>query len=169
MKVRVKFRRWDADYAAPGTALRKPAVEDPLQAERWQHPPRYEVSNPPKSARPEKVVAIREEPPPQLAEVLPIRPGIPGAAPSGAKDEDLTPAELVQGLTHILNPASVFALALGLWRLGADLGATSPFALSDGPFSHWQVWMVVAGGLQAIGFALRKHCGSSDSGPKSAA
>ncbi len=156
MKVRVKFRRWDADYPAAGAALRKPVIEDPLQAERWQYPPRYEVNSPAKSERPEKVVAIREQPQVQLAEVLPIRPGMPG----GAKDEDLTPAELVQGLTHILNPASVFSLALGLWRLGADLGLTNPFALSDGPFSHWQVWMVVAGGLQAIGFALRKRCGS---------
>jgi hypothetical protein len=163
MKVRVKFRRWDADYPVTGSALRKPAVEEPLEAERWQYPPRYEVNRPAKSERLEKVVAIRGEPEVQLAEVLPIRPG----RTRGTKDDDLTPAELVQGLTHILNPASVFALALGLWRLGADLGLTSPFALSDGPFSHWQVWMFAAGGLQAIGFALRKRCGSADCGPRS--
>ena len=164
MKVRVKFRRWEADYPATGSALRKPLIEEPLEAERWQSPPRYEVNRPAKSERLDKVVAIREEPEVQLAEVLPIRPG----KPSGSKDDDLTPAELVQGLTHILNPASVFALALGLWRLGADLGLTNPFALSDGPFSHWQVWMFAAGGLQAIGYALRKRCLSTGSDPKSA-
>jgi len=164
MKVRVKFRRWEADYPATGSALRRPFTEEPLDAERWQYPPRYEVNRPATPEKPDKVVAIREEPEVQLAEVLPIRPG----KPSGSRDEDLTPAELVQGLTHILNPASVFALALGLWRLGADLGVTNPFALSDGPFSHWQVWMVAAGGLQAIGYALRKRCGSTGSGPKSA-
>lgn len=164
MKVRVKFRRWDADYPATGTALRQSSIEETPPAGRWQHPPRYEVTNPPKHGRPEKVVAIREEPQVQLAEVLPIRPGLPG----GTKDENLTPAELVQGLTHILNPASVFALSLGLWRLGADLGVTGPFALADGPFSHWQLWMVAAGGLQAIGFALRKRCDSTGNGPNSA-
>jgi hypothetical protein len=150
MKVKVRLRRWDADYITHGAAVRKPVPEPEVEAARWQHPPRYEVRE---LDRAEKVVSIREQPEVQMAEILPIRP----AEVRAGKVEDLTPAELVQGLTHILNPASAFFLALGMWRLGADMGLTSEFALSEGPLSHWQVWIAAAGGLQAIGVALRKR------------
>jgi hypothetical protein len=44
----------------------------------------------------------------------------------------------------LLSPASAVAVALALWRLGADLGWTAQFAISSGLFSHWQVWMALS-------------------------
>ena len=47
-----------------------------------------------------------------------------------------------------LPPTAVLALAFGLWRLGTDLGWTHAFPVGDGLFSHWIVWIALAGGLQ---------------------
>jgi len=49
----------------------------------------------------------------------------------------------------LINPVALLALALGLWRLTSDIGWTSTFLVSDGLFSHWQVWIVLALGLKA--------------------
>ncbi len=43
-----------------------------------------------------------------------------------------------------LGLASVLALVFGLWRVGADLGWAGQFVISDGLFSHWQVWIALA-------------------------
>src|SRR5580700_9237023 len=51
-------------------------------------------------------------------------------------------------LPALLTPASVTALVLGLWRVSADLGWTGEFLIANGFFSHWQVWIALAIGLQ---------------------
>jgi hypothetical protein len=58
-------------------------------------------------------------------------------------------AELAPLLAALLTPASVVALTLAFWRLGADLSWTGQFAITAGMFSHWQVWMALAVGLQS--------------------
>src|SRR4051812_27677675 len=58
------------------------------------------------------------------------------------------------GLASLLTPASLMALVLGFWRLGADLNITGAFAISRGIFSHWQVWMALAIVMQAAAIVL---------------
>lgn len=55
-----------------------------------------------------------------------------------------------------LRPASVVALVLALWRLGADLGLTADFIISGGLFSHWQVWMMLAFVLKITGSLINR-------------
>jgi hypothetical protein len=57
----------------------------------------------------------------------------------------------------LLTPAAVMALALGVWRLGADLNWAGEFAISRGLFSHWQVWIAVAGLLQTCASILNRY------------
>ncbi len=57
-------------------------------------------------------------------------------------------------LPALLTPAAVVALVLGLWRVSADLGWTEEFLISNGFFSHWQVWIALAIGLQAAATSL---------------
>jgi hypothetical protein len=61
------------------------------------------------------------------------------------------------GLASILTPLSMMALVLGFWRLGADLNLTGQFAISQGMFSHWQVWMAVAIVMQAVAIILSRY------------
>ena len=61
---------------------------------------------------------------------------------------DLFEKQLVNVLIILLTPASMIALVFGIWRVGADLGFTGTFVISDGFFSHWQVWLALAGGLK---------------------
>ena len=49
------------------------------------------------------------------------------------------------------------ALALALWRLGYDLSWTKRFAIPDGLFSHWQLWMALAVLFQVIAAKLQRH------------
>lgn len=50
-------------------------------------------------------------------------------------------------LLHLLKPASMAFFVLAAWRFAQDLGWTADFVISEGTFSHWQVWA-------ALGFAL---------------
>jgi hypothetical protein len=57
----------------------------------------------------------------------------------------------------LLTPAAVLSFALGLWRLGCDLNWTGRFAISEGVFSHWQVWFAIAAVLQACASILDRY------------
>ena len=57
----------------------------------------------------------------------------------------------------LLTPAVLTAGALGAWKLAADLRMAGQFAITDGLFSHWQVWLAVAGTLQLAVIALTRY------------
>jgi hypothetical protein len=44
-----------------------------------------------------------------------------------------------------------------VWRLSADLKWAGEFAISRGLFSHWQVWIAVAGVLQTCASILNRY------------
>jgi len=67
-----------------------------------------------------------------------------------------TAANLVVALS---TPVALVALVLALWRLTADLGWTDAFFISDGLFSHWQVWIVLAAFLKIGVSALATKAG----------
>jgi hypothetical protein len=60
-------------------------------------------------------------------------------------------------LASLLTPAAVMACVLTLWRLAADLNATGQFPITDGLFSHWQVWLTVAASLQSSAILLNRY------------
>jgi hypothetical protein len=64
---------------------------------------------------------------------------------------------LALALAALLTPASVMAAVLAFWRLAADLKATGQFPISDGLFSHWQVWLAAAASLQLSAFVLERY------------
>lgn len=72
---------------------------------------------------------------------------------------DLFDKQLANVLIILLTPVSMIALVFGLWRVGSDLGWTGAFVISDGFFSHWQVWLALAGALRlaASRLQLRVH------------
>jgi hypothetical protein len=49
------------------------------------------------------------------------------------------------------------ACVLGFWRLAADLDWTSGFGITTGPFSHWQVWMVLAVIILLVALRLNRY------------
>jgi len=57
----------------------------------------------------------------------------------------------------VLRPTALAALACGVWRLGIDLGWTQDFFISQGLFSHWQVWFVLALGMISGAGFLGRH------------
>jgi len=57
----------------------------------------------------------------------------------------------------LLTPAAVGASILGLWRIAADLKWTSEFAIPNGFFSHWQVWLAAAALLQLCSHLLGRY------------
>jgi hypothetical protein len=60
-------------------------------------------------------------------------------------------------LASLLTPAGVMACVLTLWRLAADLSFTGQFPITDGLFSHWQVWLTVAATLQFSAIVLNRY------------
>jgi hypothetical protein len=57
-------------------------------------------------------------------------------------------------LVALLTPAALVALAMGLWRVSADLDWASAFPITDGFFSHWQVWIALSVALKILSSAL---------------
>ena len=69
--------------------------------------------------------------------------------------------QLALALGSLLTPGSLMATALAVWRLGADLNWTGQFAIADGLFSHWQVWIGMAVAMQ-LGAVLLNRYGRDD-------
>lgn len=69
-------------------------------------------------------------------------------------DAQVLSRQLADILVVLLTPAAVTALVMGLWRLGTDLGWAGAFFISEGFFSHWQVWIALSIGLKAMGSML---------------
>jgi hypothetical protein len=47
----------------------------------------------------------------------------------------------------LLTPSALLAFTMSFWILASDLRWTGDFFLSHGLFSHWQVWLCIAGVL----------------------
>src|SRR5271170_1643060 len=60
-------------------------------------------------------------------------------------------------LASLLTPLAVMACVLTLWRLAADLNVTGQFPITEGLFSHWQVWVTVATALQFSAILLNRY------------
>ena len=57
----------------------------------------------------------------------------------------------------LLPPPAFLAGVLGAWRIAADLKWTNSFAIPSGIFSHWQVWIAGAIGLQLCARILNRY------------
>jgi hypothetical protein len=62
--------------------------------------------------------------------------------------------QLANVLVALLTPAALVALALGIWRVCADLGWAGAFVITGGFFSHWQVWIALSIALKLLSSAL---------------
>jgi hypothetical protein len=72
---------------------------------------------------------------------------------SGVPDPVVTS---VAATAFLLTGASVLAGALGAWRFGADHGWTNSFFITDGLFSHYQLWFAAATGAQMTAVLLKR-------------
>jgi hypothetical protein len=70
-------------------------------------------------------------------------------------------------MASLLTPAAVMACVLAFWRLAADLNATGQFPIADGLFSHWQLWLALAGSLQFCATVLNRYGKPEATIPKS--
>jgi hypothetical protein len=52
--------------------------------------------------------------------------------------------QLALAASSLLIPASLMAFVLAVWRLMADMSYASEFAIGEGIFSHWHVWVFIA-------------------------
>lgn len=67
--------------------------------------------------------------------------------------------QLAAAAAALLTPLAVVAAVLAVWRIGADIGLTGAFAIQGGVFSHWQVWVGVACGLEVLAMGLNRYGG----------
>jgi hypothetical protein len=67
------------------------------------------------------------------------------------------PRRFAAGLAGLLTPAAVLTAAVAAWGIAADLNLTGRFAISAGPFSHWEVWLAMAAALQFCAQLLNRY------------
>lgn len=65
-------------------------------------------------------------------------------------------------MASLLVPVAVMASVLGIWRLAADLKMAGDFAIPNGLFSHWQVWIASALVLAFLSRLLNRYGRSND-------
>ena len=65
-------------------------------------------------------------------------------------------------MASLLVPVAVMASVLGVWRLAADLKIAGDFAIPNGLFSHWQVWIASAVVLLLVARVLNRYGRSDD-------
>jgi len=73
-----------------------------------------------------------------------------GAKPRGQR-------RFAAGVAGLLTPAAVLAAALGLWGIAAELNWSGSFAIPQGFFSHWEVWLGGASVLQLCAYLLNRY------------
>jgi len=71
-------------------------------------------------------------------------------------EEVVTVEEMAAAMASLLTPAFALILAMTLWRLGQDLGFANNFFVSEGVWSHWQVWLALAVAVQALSIRLNR-------------
>jgi hypothetical protein len=76
----------------------------------------------------------------------------PNGLSSGFQETALATAAL-------LTPSALIAFTMALWSIAADLHWLSEFFIARGPFSHWQVWLIVAGAL-ILAARVLERCGA---------
>ena len=67
-------------------------------------------------------------------------------------------------VSSLMTPLALMAWALGCWRIAADLNWTGAFAITQGLFSHWQVWIAMAIAVQFAAFLLHRYARGEDYG-----
>src|SRR5882672_9659726 len=60
-------------------------------------------------------------------------------------------------LASLLTPAAVMADVLAGWRIAADLNIARQFPISEGFYSHWQVWVVAAAVVHLGAIVLNRY------------
>jgi hypothetical protein len=103
-----------------------------------------------RSLRATNVVEFRPTAPPTAA---PAEPGV------------VTNEEIAAGLAALLSPVAAVFFTIACWRLGQDLGVASNFFIVDGPFSHWQVWLTLAGLIFGASGLLNRMARKDDDTP----
>jgi hypothetical protein len=64
--------------------------------------------------------------------------------------------ELAAVAASLITPTCVMAYVLAFWRLAADMGLAGDSGL-QGPLAHWQIWIILAVGLQVTQRILNKR------------
>ena len=67
-------------------------------------------------------------------------------------------------MSSLMTPLALMAGALGFWRIAADLHWAGEFAIAQGIFSHWQVWIALAIAVQLFALLLHRYAGAGDYG-----
>lgn len=65
--------------------------------------------------------------------------------------------EAIELTVHLLKPASLAAFVLAIWRFASDLGWTSDFLVSEGIFSHWQIWAALGVAMLSVHAQLTRR------------
>jgi hypothetical protein len=64
---------------------------------------------------------------------------------------------LAAGAAGLLTPAALVVGALGIWNLCSEFGIAGEFAIREGVFSYWQVWVILAGVIEGISILLHRY------------
>lgn len=67
-------------------------------------------------------------------------------------------------LSSLMTPLALMAATLACWRIAADLRWAGQFAIANGMFSRWQVWVAIAVGVQFAAFMLHRYARREDYG-----
>jgi hypothetical protein len=68
-------------------------------------------------------------------------------------------------VASVLTLIAICLAVFGVWRVAEDLGWAGDFVITEGLFSHWQVWIGAAILLQWIAFRLLAYARTSGPDP----
>ncbi len=69
---------------------------------------------------------------------------------------------LALAVAALLPALALTAGMLAAWRIAADMNLAGGFAITNGLFSHWQVWIGAAALLELCAYALNRYGKSED-------
>jgi hypothetical protein len=60
-------------------------------------------------------------------------------------------------VSSLMTPIALAGWTLGGWSVAASMNWSGDFPISEGLFSHWQVWVALAIAVQFVAFLLQRY------------
>jgi hypothetical protein len=57
----------------------------------------------------------------------------------------------------LMTPATLVMAVMAMWRLGSDLQMMTEFPITEGVWSHWQMWLAAASASQVATVLLNRY------------
>ena len=67
-------------------------------------------------------------------------------------------------IAALMTPGTLMLFVMAMWRIGADVGVATEFPVTEGIWSHWQIWIAATLLSHSVSVVLNRYGTSGETG-----